>query len=431
MIKMNTFFKLTLVLFVSTINTTLFSQKKNWKTEALNRIDENRKQNINIHITDAAGRPIQGAAVQIKLTKHDFKFGAVVDAEFLNSKNSATYKDTFLKYFNAAGFENALKPKHRGTVTEAETEKIADWFEKNNIQMRGHALVYDGEKFLRQDVKKIIEDKSLNNQQKLQQALPLVDFHVKYGMNKWNVIAWDVLNEPIGNSIVDDLTPQNLIAYWFKLADKQRKAANKTNTKLYINENRIISGTTPNTFERPLQYKTIIQNCLKLGAPIEGIGFQSRFKDGYVKPAEMYKRLCSFDDLNLEYQGTEFEIRDSEKYTYSPEEIREITEQFMLIYLSHPKVTGIWHWTFNDTKDNAKPWALFNYDGSPTVCGKQWIQTMETYFNTNINTSSNDVGNVNSRGFKGDYLIEINYNGKNKTVQQTVLKDENINIVLE
>ena len=139
----------------------------------------------------------------------------------------------------------------------------------------------------------------MSNSQKLSELIPMLDKHIVHGMKKWDVIAWDVLNEPLENHAVDDLTKENLITHWFKKAYTERILNNKLNTTLYINENRIISGTTPDTYERPERYRKIIEQCLKEGAPIEGIGFQSRIKNGMLSAKEMYDRLNYFNEFKI------------------------------------------------------------------------------------------------------------------------------------
>ncbi|ANW96880.1 hypothetical protein AXE80_11560 [Wenyingzhuangia fucanilytica] len=413
------------LVFISQINS---AQGPQWKEDARERINQYRKNNITIQVLDNQNTPIKDALVDIKLVRHKFQFGAVVEDDFMTSKYTDTYKRTFTNLFNAAGFENGLKQKQRGKPKEKASEIAAQWFTANNITMRGHALVYDGLQFLRPEENEIVTNKHLSNSEKARQVIPLMEQHIEHGIKKWNVTAWDVLNEPLANHAVNDLTPGNLVAHWFKKADYYRKLYNKPNIALYINENRIISRTTKDTYSRPQEYKKVIREVIDEGGPIEGIGFQSRIKNGFITPEEMYKRLQFFDEFNLPYQATEFEVRDQPKFQYTDVQKQQIVEQFMLIYLSHPKVEGIWHWTFNNNKKGNKPWALFNYDGTPTVCGQQWIDTYQKEFSTHKLLNTNNAGTSSIRGFKGDYIIRVSYKGKNKYVKLYLDKDQEITV---
>lgn len=404
----------------------LVAQNFKWKEEAKNRIDKYRKNTLNIKIVDKKQNPVDGAIVSVKQIKHSFQFGAVVEGSFTSSKYADKYKSTFLKLFNSAGFENGLKQKQRGNPKEKACMEVAKWFYNNNILLRGHALVYDGEKFLRKDEKKVLKNNKIKKHAKAQKLTSMLEKHINHGIKTWNVTAWDVLNEPIANHTVNDLTDTNMLVHWFKKADECRKIYKKDNIKLYVNENRIISGTTKNTFIRPKQYKQIIQKAIAEGAPIEGIGFQSRIKNGFIKPEEMFRRLNYFSDLNLPYQATEFEVRDQPKFKYTDEQKQQLVEQFMLIYLSHPNVEGIWHWTFNNNEKGTKPWALFNYNGTPTVCGKQWMRTYFNDLSTNKVLQTNKNGYANTRAFRGEYIIQITYKNRTQSVKAKFSKDQEV-----
>jgi GH35 family endo-1,4-beta-xylanase len=403
----------------------------NWKKEALHRIDSLRKRELTIIVKDKNGNTIPNAEVKINLEKHEFKFGAAIDKDVFNSPHTAKYKSLLKTYFNSSGFENALKPKRRFSEAESKAAQIIPWFIKNDFYMRGHALVWENRKNMRPEEKKVMNLKGITNKEKEEKIIALSSQHFTHALKKWDVNCWDVLNEPIGNHQINDLTDRNTSAYWFKLADSVRKLNNKPDVKLFINENRVISGTTPNTYSRPSKYKKIIQSILEEGAPLEGIGFQSRIKHQFVSPEQMLQRLKSFEEYNLPIHATEFEIRDSKVRTYTNEERSALIEQFMLIYVSHYLVDGIWHWTFYNNTKNSKPWALFNYDGTPTVSGKQWIKTMNTYFSSSYDLKTNLNGDLKQRVFKGDYTISVNYQNQSMSIKTTINKDDILTLTLD
>jgi GH35 family endo-1,4-beta-xylanase len=402
-----------------------------WKKDAIHRIDSLRKRDLTIIVKDNKGVTIPNAQVKIKLNKHEFKFGAAIDKDLFNSPHTEKYKTLLKTYFNSSGFENALKPKRRFSETETKAVPIMDWLQNNGFYMRGHALVWENRKNMRPEEKNIMNKKETTNNKKEKAVIKLASRHFTHALKKWNVDCWDVLNEPLGNHQINDLTDRNSFGYWFKLANKVRKQNNKPNTKLFINENRVISGTTPNTYSRPADYKKVIQSILAENAPLEGIGFQSRIKHNFVTPEQMLQRLKSFEEYNLPLHATEFEIRDTDIRIYTIEERNALIEQFMLIYVSHYLVDGIWHWTFYNNVTNSKPWALFDYDGSPTVSGKQWISTMKTHFSSSYNLTTNKKGELKKRVFKGEYSINVNFKNKSKSIKTTVSKNNTLTITLK
>lgn len=53
-----------------------------WREEAAERIEEHRKAELTVLVTDAEGKPIKEASVGIWLKQHSFRFGTVVSVEF-------------------------------------------------------------------------------------------------------------------------------------------------------------------------------------------------------------------------------------------------------------------------------------------------------------------------------------------------------------
>ncbi len=415
--------KLICLLTFSFMMSNLFTQDlqdwgkyENIKKEAIERIDEHRKSDIKIKIVLPNQKSAANTQVRVKLKRHKFKFGAVVGQSFATSPYRDIYHENFLKYFNASGFGLALKPKRAGGIQEKLAETITmPWFKENDIYVRGHNLTWEGKRFFSSENLAIFNDKSLSDKEKGEKLVAAASKHFHHAIPKWEVECWDVSNEPIANNDINNFLPDmNTHVYWFKLADSLRGAYGKDKIKLYQNDYQIISAITKKAASRPAQYRKIIDDQISQGAPIEGIGFQSRIKSGMITPDTIYNRLRSFEKYDLPFQATEFEVRDNEKtYVYSDEERKLITEYMMVMYFSHPKVEGFWHWTFADKKSNeVLDYPLFNYDGTPKTTGLKWIELMEGFFNTNLSLTTDANGELNFRGYYGNYEINIDDNGE-------------------
>lgn len=396
---------------------------KNWgayeevKKEAVQRIDKYRKGDAHLKIYLPELDSAANTWVNVKLKRHDFKWGAVVKESFISSPFSKKYKEIFLKYFNATGFAVACKPKFRDTSREENMVNNAmPWFLKNDVYVRGHTLAWEGFNYLRPEDKAIYENTKLTDQEKGDSLLASMGKHFPHAIPKWDVRCWDVSNEPIANNLVNDLLPEiNTHVHWFKLADSIRSVYAKQHVLLYQNDYQIISAIMPwaLTFKkegyaavgRPSLYREILDEQIALGAPVEGIGFQSRLKGGLLTPDSIYKRLCDFDRFNLPYQATEFEIRNgANNYTYTAEERRMLTEYMMVMYFSHPKVNGFWHWTFADGRSTENlDYPLFNFDGSPKVNGQVWMDLMNGFFASDEVIKTDSLGALDIRGYFGRY----------------------------
>jgi GH35 family endo-1,4-beta-xylanase len=387
------------------------------KREAIDRIETYRKGDAHLKFFFANKELAANTSVHIDLKRHAFTWGAVLRDNFTSSPYADVYKKTFLKYFNGAGFGIEMKPKWRGSTNEANAfNLVMPWLLKHEVYVRGHTLAWEGINFIRPEDKAIYENTGLSDQKKGDSLLNSCGIHFPHAIPKWEVRAWDVSNEPIGNNLINDLLPDyDTHVHWFKLADSIRRTSGKEDVLLYQNDYQIISAisswalnyTKPgySAVGRPAIYRELLDRQLALGAPIEGIGFQSRLKQGLITPDTIYKRLCDFDRFNLPYQATEFEIRDdASKYVYSKPERRILTEYMMVMYFSHPRVSGFWHWTFADVRDNVDwDYALFNYDGTPKINGRIWMDLMDGFFNTEDVFTTDTGAEADVRGYYGSY----------------------------
>lgn len=435
-------------------SSTIAQELSNWgeyeaiKEEAIERIEQHRKGDIILKVNLPRQETASNTPISITLKRHDFKWGAVVSSSFANSPYSEEYKEIFLNYLNASGFGIALKPKHRHTNNEAiAANQIMPWFLENDIYVRGHALTWEGYNYMRPEDKAIVDDNSLSDIEKGEKLLESMGKHFHHAIPKWDVKCWDVTNEPIANNVVNDLLPDmNTHAHWFKLADSVRQAHGKKDLVLYANDYQIISALSPwaleakkagyNAVGRPALYREMLDEQIEAGAPIEAIGFQSRIKHGLITPDTIYKRLCDFERYNLPYHATEFEIRDDEsKYVYTDAERRLITEYMMIMYFSHPKVEGFWHWTFADQNPNkALDYPLFNYDGTPKINGQVWMDLMDGFLSTNELVTTNGEGEAALNGYYGIYEVETEIDGIKFTGEfklDTTNVNKEISIALE
>jgi len=406
------------------------SYTDDWRGQANARIDSIRKNKLTVRVVDSLGNTIPGAAVHIDLQRHRFKFGAVVDNDFLVSPHTETYQEIFPKYFNGSGFNIALKQKHRDTPREDAAYPIMEWMLSHGIAMRGHALVWEGENYMRPEQVDILNSTTLSDSEKGDSLVGTAEIHFDHSIEKWDVFCWDVINEPITNHAINDLTEFNTFTYWFNLADSLRQINGREDMQLFLNEYQVISAIQNWALTRPQKYRDIIDQMLEEGAPIEGLGFQSRIKNGYLSPETMYQRLQDFEIYGLPYHATEFEIRETDGYKYSDALKKQILNELLTVYFSHPSVEGIWHWTFVDRPNGSSPWALFRYDGTPFPCGEEWIRMMEEDFNTDVTFVTDQSGAACVRGFKGDYEITVSAGGHQKTIQTSLDKDSSIEIVI-
>lgn len=63
-----------------------------WRKAANERIERLRKGDVRVVVQDAQGKPVKGAKVEVKMLRHAFPFGNIVDAGFLTSQGASTLR---------------------------------------------------------------------------------------------------------------------------------------------------------------------------------------------------------------------------------------------------------------------------------------------------------------------------------------------------
>lgn len=440
------FFNIVLLLWVVFLPNSLSAQDKlsdwgkyeNVKKDAIERIVQHRKGDVELEIILKNGKVAKNIPVKIKLKRHDFLWGAVVSSRiFEASEYIDKYKEMYLKYFNAAGIENGLKPKRRGSIAEKNAENAVKWFNKNGFYMRGHTLTWDDEKWSRPEDLKVYNNSKLSDSEKAEKIIKSYSRHFYHAIPKWDVRCWDVSNEPLDNNSVNNLLPEvNTHANWFKLADSIRKIHHKEDVLLFQNQYQIITGTSKNALTKGMKgyesvgrkalYAEVMDKQIADGAKIEGIGFQSRLRPTWpdITPDSIYSRLRYFERFNLPYHATEFELKNTGGKEYTDEQRKILSEYMMVMYFSHPNVEGFWHWTFADSPRRKRDNPLFYYDGSPTINGQIWIDLMEGFFNTSFTEESDESGKLNVKGYYGTYEVIAEVNGKKRIGTFEIKKGE-------
>jgi GH35 family endo-1,4-beta-xylanase len=397
-----------------------------WRSDAVARIEQYRKADLQVRVVDKNGLPVPGASVRIYQCTNAFRFGGLLNL-YNWSDNKDGYREVVPKLFNAVGAQNALKPKI--TNKHSLLPAFFEWAQTNNLPVRGHLLIWPGSGSLpyrdpykvQQALDALLDAQSQTNPPPSEaeiatlktNLIDIVNFQISDWASKWPVYEWDVVNEPLEKHDIENaLEDDEQMVHWFKLAE--------TNTvlpecKLLINEYQIISAKSwkpPSnswSFEaRTQRYRTKIDRVIAGGGRIDRIGFQSRFKYGHVDPALVSDHLAYYETTypNIELVGTEFEILDGGA---SNEFLRaQMTEELLTTYYSHPKVTGLNVWTFKSGVSNA----MCDSSGNLKLNALVWYYLHRIRFSTDESRQTEVDGAVKVRGFKGDYQIEVEFDGQ-------------------
>lgn len=385
-----------------------------WRAEANQRIEQIRKGDMQVEVKDAAGQPIEGADVHVKMTKHDFKFGTAVNSTMINGTdaNSETYRTKLKENFNSVVMENEMKWPW-WEQDRSRTVNLYNWLGSNGFDIRGHALLWDGATRLPADIPGLVSNKTAL-EKRIQDH-----FHELAGYFRGRLYNWDVLNEPVLNSMIRSTYPDQgaLMAKWFKMAKEADPAA-----KLYVNETQIL-GTDAPVIEN---FSNILQSMKDHGAPIDGVGIQAHFGSTPVSPMAFYNQLTHFTKYAPEIAITEFDVNSPK------EDIQgKFTRDILLAAFSHPNVKSFTMWGFWDGAHWQNNAPLFRTNWTLKPSGEQWRNLIYGTWWTDVTGTTNASGQYQTRGFYGDYDVIITKGGVSQTVKASLLQgqDNKVSVV--
>ena len=363
-----------------------------WRKEALARIEDIRKGNLTVQVTDGAGNAVSDATVHVVLTRHEFGFGSCVTADLLTgtTPDCDRYRQLVESMFNLAVFENDMKWPAVYDGVPPKVDKALGWLLARHIQVRGHNLVWPSERWLPTQLKAMHGDPD-----KLREA---TDTHITNTVSHFRgkLIQWDVVNEPFKNHDLIDVLGKSAVIDWFNLAHQADPQC-----KLYLNEYGIVdSGATDS--EHQDNFYNWIKYLKDNGAPINGIGIQSHFGSVLTDPARILKVFDRFSDLGLPIESTELSINLDDRQLQA-----DYMRDYMIAAFSHPNIHGIMLWGFWEKRHWRPQSALFAADWSVRPIGQAWMDLVQHEWKTDAVASTDVAGAATLRGFCGDYEVTV------------------------
>lgn len=404
-----------------------------WRSEAADRIEQNRKADLTINVNDTNGNPIENAAVEVNMVRHNFDFGsAIVASRIADNPDYNIIYESKLKNldgqghgFNTIVFENDLKWdawEEEWFVNKPELQDAVTWLKDNDFKIRGHTLVWPGTPYLPDDI-----PQNYGNVPYLQNR---VNEHIEEIMlspgigtevHDWDVLNEITLNENLANAFSADPDYDTGRELYVEIFEKARQT--DAEVGLWLND--YVTMTLGNTegnqlYDRLKQYTTELVNS---NADIEGIGFQAHIGGA---PNSIYDVLGTLDDFHETF-GLKAKITEFDLPTLVSEELAaNYLRDFMTAIYSHESTDGFLFWSFWDgqTYMNAGH-NLYREDWSETPAHAAFVDLLFNEWWTEASLGTTAEGVADARVFKG--LYEISYECDGNIVKDTVSITEAMN----
>jgi GH35 family endo-1,4-beta-xylanase len=374
-----------------------------WRRDALARIEQLRKGDFSLRVTDQAGAPVVGATVHIEQRRSAFQWGSALQFKRLvaDSPENRLYREKVLELFNAASPENDLKwPVWEGDwgpgFEHEQSLAALRWLNEHRLSVRGHVLVWPGWR----DLPKSVTSRRDKPEQKEIPALVLAHMRAITTATKDLISEWDVLNEPYDHHDLMAIFGNDIMTSWFKTA-----AECVPGVPLFLNDFSNHDATTDSE-----HFKNFTRNLIflqKSGAPLGGIGLQGHIGAQPNAPANILATLDLYAEFKLPIRFTEFDINTDDEELQA-----DYTRDFLILAFSHPAVVGVQHWGFWEKAHWRARSAMFRNDWSEKPSAKVYRSLVLDQWRTQAAGATDAAGTYAIRGFHGEYAITVEKDGR-------------------
>jgi len=354
-----------------------------WRVEANEGIERNRKRDMRIAVVDSSGAAVGGASLRIRQVRRHFAFGTAVNERLTWDQK---YRDFVEEHFEWTVPEDQGKWYHnepnKGDENYEAMDAMYAFCAERDITMRGHSIFWAVEKMVQEWVK-ALDDAALRKA--LERRIASV-----VGRYAGKVVHWDVNNEMLHGSYFKDRLGDAIRPWIFQ---KMKEA--DPDAMSFVNDFNVVTYTQTDA------YKTHIQDLMDAGAQIEGIGAQGHF-DASVDPYDVRARLDSLAELGLPIWITEYDAVNSD-----PDARADALEKLYRTAFAHPAVGGVLMWGFYAKAHwRGADAAIVDEDWTVNAAGEMYQALMEEWTTTGAAvTGTNGVADF--RGYHGKYEVDV------------------------
>jgi endo-1,4-beta-xylanase len=379
-----------------------------WRKDALKRIEDIRTAPLTIKITDAKGRPVNGAKINVAMTQSAFLWGSSVSAERLTDSgpDADRYRKEVISLFDTTVIENGLKwPRWVELPYRARALKSLDWLIENGKRVKGHNLAWTAWKFTPKSI--------ANDPIKRANIAALNDAHIQEitDVTKGRLIGWDVVNEGIHETEYYKYMPREHVANWFKLA-----AEADPNAKLTFNEYGLLNrSSSPIMIADILKFVKMLKDN---GARVDILGAQAHVGQTPRAPVAVLSDLDLLASDGHEIQITEFDFNTRDDVLQA-----DYTRDFLIALYSHKAVTGFIQWGFWESEHWKPAAAMFRPDWSEKPSLAVWKDLVLNQWKTKLALTTDSDGTAQGRGHLGTYQVTVTHKGRKITKSYVVVKN--------
>jgi GH35 family endo-1,4-beta-xylanase len=366
-----------------------------WKTQANARIEQIRKRDVQLRVSDPSGNPLPGVIVNARQRRHQFAFGSAINGNISNP----AYSSFFRTNFEWAVMENESKWYYneptQGAVTYAVADSLANFCRTNAITLRGHSIFWAVDQYVQTWVQNLSNSNLVAAlQSRLNSAV---------GHFRGTFMHWDVNNEMLHGNYYGNRLGNSINPWMFQQAHLL-----DSNAVLFVNDYNVVEGTETDA------YKQQIQQLIAAGAPVSGIGAQGHF-GGTISPSLTESRLDSLAEMGLPIWISEYDSLNADASVRADNLEILYRTAFSKPYVGGVLMWGFWagsHWRGSNA-------AIVDLNWTINAAGQRYQSLLAEWTSlTNGVTGSNGF---TFRGFHGDYDVTLQMPGGQPSLRRFTL----------
>lgn len=374
-----------------------------WRAAAQQRIERHRKADLVVEVRDAAGAPVAGADVHVRLVRHAFPFGTAVSTLTLIDPANERYREMVDRHFDHVTIEwetnwsNWLEDRARATSG-------IEWLRARGKRIDGCHIIWPGKSNLPPHVVALAD-----RPDELRAAL-LAHIDDKVGALKGVVGEWNAINEPTSNRFVEETLGREALVEIFRHAKHVDPSA-----RLAVNDYADIANPSEAMIE---QYLEFIADLKRRGAPIDAVGLQGHFGSFLRSPDELHALLDRFAELGYPLRVTELDVNVPDEAAQA-----DYTRDLLTVLFAHPAVERVTLWGFWEGRHWIPPAALWRSDWSIKPNGQAYVDLVTKAWTTDEWLTTDASGRAATRAFLGEHELVVTHGGKRTTTSVTLTQD--------
>ncbi|KMZ72073.1 endo-1,4-beta-xylanase, family GH10 [Zostera marina] len=265
-------------IWIDSVSLQAFTDEE-WASHRRDSIENLRKKRVRFLVKDSTGNPQANSTIGIIQKRSGFPFGCAISSQILTNPGYANWYTS--RGFTVTTFENEMKwydtEKWQGHEDYGKADRMLAFAKHHGLAVRGHAVFWDDPKYQTAWVKSLSSN-----------ALRIAtERRINSVMNRYkgNVIAWDVVNENLHFSFLENKLGRGVSQHFY-----QRAADIDRHALLFMNEFNTLAQPGDRAVT-PAKYLQKI-NIMSRGKNLRGrlaIGLESHFNPNpslpYVRSA--------------------------------------------------------------------------------------------------------------------------------------------------